>query len=118
MKNVVLFLYLVVGAAGTITLVAIETGMADFLFPFMYLVVLVVLVFNAFAWIPAVILIVVCRDSWLIVVPAVLVIVSSLAFFLADDFTAAPLIWTAAFFPVAFACGLIWLFNRMKGTDT
>ena len=58
-EDVVLFLYLIVGAAGTLALLALQTGIAD-------------------------------------------------------GPTDVPIVWTVAFFPVAFTCGLAWAIGRMR----
>ena len=116
--DVLLCLYLIIGAAGTATLIAVHSGLADSLYHSIFLLLPAALVFSSLAWIPAIIVIVVFRRSWLIVVPAVTVIASSISLFFADDITGAPVVWLAAFFPVAFACGLVWAITRITGTGS
>lgn len=129
-KNVVLFSYLVIGAIGTTTLVAMEIGIADFLFIFLPLFLIAALVFAYFAWIPAVVLIIVYRGSWLIIIPAATAIASSIAFFVANysapnadsgelpNAPVAAFVWVAAFFPVSFVCGLVWIVRRALRSGT
>ena len=116
-KDVVLFLYLIVGAVGTTILVALQLGVADCLYRLFYFFVLAALIFNSLAWVPAAVLIVVYRRSWLVAIPAVTAIVSSITFFMTDDIADAPFTWTVVFLLVAFACGVIWLVKRIRGTD-
>ena len=131
-EDVVLFFYLVIGAVGTATLVAIVTDLriVDFLRDNFILLIVAVHVFANFAWIPAIALIIVYRRSWLIILPAATAIASSLGMFFAifsrsnldptgpAPIAIAPIVWVAAIFPVFFICGFFGVIKRVLNSDT
>ena len=131
LEDVVLFFYLVIGAAGTATLVAIVTDLriVDFLRDHFILLIVAVHVFARFAWIPAIALIIVYRRSWLIILPAATAIASSLgmSFAIASrsnldptgpaEINFAPIVWVASTFPVFFICGFLGIIKRVLKSD-
>jgi len=131
-EDIVLFFYLAIGAAGTVTLVAIVTDLRilDFLRDHFILLIVAVHVFADFAWIPAIALVIVYRRSWLIILPAAMAIASSLGMFFVilsrsnldptgpAPINFAPIVWVAAIFPIFFICGSLGVIKRVLKSDT
>ncbi len=123
-RDAVLFLYLVIGAVGTASLVV--PPFSDFLGEQFLFLMIALYAFSYIAWIAAIPMILIYRGSWLIVIPAAMTIVFAIAFLIEiyltsgrgpggiDHFPITPFIWLVAIFPVIFVCGLIWVFQHLE----
>ncbi len=104
-----MFLYLVAGAFGLILLMALMIEKQLW-----HAYGLLALGISAIGWIPGVVLIVIYRNSWRVVIPAV-ILIGCLAFLmtfgLMDDSTIG---MTKLFFVTAFLVGLEWNIQELR----
>jgi len=107
--SVVMFLYLVAGAFGLILLMALMIEKRLW-----YAYGLLAMGISAIGWIPGVVLVVIYRNSWRVVIPAV-ILIGCLAFLmtfgLMDDATIG---LTKLFFVTAFLVGLEWNIQELR----
>ena len=104
-----MLLYLVAGAFGLILLMALMIEKQLW-----YAYGLLAMGISALGWIPGVVLVVIYRNSWRVVIPAVILIgclVFLMTFGLMDDSTIG---LTKLFFATAFLVGLEWNIQKLR----